>query len=179
MESVTEQLERERSQNSEYKMKLHRLETEYNSYVSNENELLEVNARLKVEVDRYTEEVRRCRDEVSRGKEATERGLAEQKASWMEEKFNLQRRVDELEDQLSQTQVKLATAGTDQKKVGPFHYKDCLSMYRIHITKIILPLYRKTSNIRRTLVCSKIVDHWDVVGASPVGAAPTTSSFST
>ena len=39
--------------------------------------------------------------------------------------------------------------------------------------------YRKTSNIRRTLVGNEIVDHSDVVGASPVGAAPTTSSFST
>ena len=39
--------------------------------------------------------------------------------------------------------------------------------------------YRQVSNIRRTLVCNKIVDHSDVVGASPVGAAPTTSSFST
>ena len=39
--------------------------------------------------------------------------------------------------------------------------------------------YRKVSNIRRTLVGNKIVDPSDVVGASPVGAAPTTSSFST
>ena len=39
--------------------------------------------------------------------------------------------------------------------------------------------YRKTSNISRTLVGNKIADHSDVVGASPVGAAPTTSSFST
>ena len=39
--------------------------------------------------------------------------------------------------------------------------------------------YCKISNIRRTLVGNKIVDHSDVVGASPVGAAPTTSSFST
>ena len=39
--------------------------------------------------------------------------------------------------------------------------------------------YRKVSNIRRTLVGNKIVDHSDVVGASPVGAATTTSSFST
>ena len=40
-------------------------------------------------------------------------------------------------------------------------------------------MYRKVSNIRRTPVGNKIVDHSDVVGASPVGAAPTTSSFST
>ena len=39
--------------------------------------------------------------------------------------------------------------------------------------------YRKTSNIRRTIVGNKIVDRSDVIGASPVGAAPTTSSFST
>ena len=44
---------------------------------------------------------------------------------------------------------------------------------------IAVRMYRKTSNISRTLVGHEIVDHSDVVGASPVGAAPTTSSFST
>ena len=39
--------------------------------------------------------------------------------------------------------------------------------------------YRKTFGISRALVGNKIVDNSDVVGASPVGAAPTTSSFST
>ena len=39
--------------------------------------------------------------------------------------------------------------------------------------------YCQTSNIRHTLVGKNFVDHSDVVGASPVGAAPTTSSFST
>ena len=43
---------------------------------------------------------------------------------------------------------------------------------------VIETKYRQVSNIRRTLG-NKIVDHSDVVGASPVGAAPTTSSFST
>ena len=46
--------------------------------------------------------------------------------------------------------------------------------YRDHMHE-----YRQISNISRTLVGYKIVDHSDVVGASPVGAAPTTSSFST
>ena len=40
-------------------------------------------------------------------------------------------------------------------------------------------IYRRVSNISSTLVGNKIVDHSDVVGASPVGAVPTTSSFST
>ena len=38
--------------------------------------------------------------------------------------------------------------------------------------------YHRASNIRCTLVDMKIADHSDVVGASTVGAAPTTSSFS-
>ena len=37
---------------------------------------------------------------------------------------------------------------------------------------------RQVSNIKRTFVGNSIIDHSDVVGASPVGAAPTTSSFS-
>ena len=39
--------------------------------------------------------------------------------------------------------------------------------------------YRQVSNISRTLVGNEIVDNSDVVGASPVGAAPTTSLLST
>ena len=39
--------------------------------------------------------------------------------------------------------------------------------------------YRQVSNIRRNLVGNQIVDHSDVVGASPVGGAQSTSSFST
>ena len=48
----------------------------------------------------------------------------------------------------------------------------------IYVTHIIQD-YRQVSNIRHTLVGNEIVDHSDVVGASPVGVAPTTSSFST
>ena len=40
-------------------------------------------------------------------------------------------------------------------------------------------MHRQVSNIRRILVGNQIVGHSDVVGESPVGAAPTTSSFST
>ena len=48
-----------------------------------------------------------------------------------------------------------------------------------HLQYVIAVIYRKVSNISRTFVGDEIVDHSDVVGASPVGAAPTTSSFST
>ena len=42
-----------------------------------------------------------------------------------------------------------------------------------------LGTYCQVSNIRHTLVGNKIVDNSDVVGASPVAAAPTASSLST
>ena len=41
-----------------------------------------------------------------------------------------------------------------------------------------MPNYPQTSKISHTLG-NKIVDHSDVAGAAPTGAAPTTSSFST
>ena len=43
---------------------------------------------------------------------------------------------------------------------------------------VLVVTYRQASNVSRALAGNKIVDHSDVVGASPVGAAPTTSSFS-
>ena len=46
---------------------------------------------------------------------------------------------------------------------------------------IIIPsnTHRQNPNISRTLVGNAIVDHSDVLGASPVGAVPTTYLFST
>ena len=53
----------------------------------------------------------------------------------------------------------------------------------IHATGIsakdFCKIYRQTSNIGLTLVGNEMVDHSEVVGASPVGATPTASSFST
>ena len=49
----------------------------------------------------------------------------------------------------------------------------------VNIHSFRCAIYRQTSNISDALVGNKIVDHSHVGGASPVGAAPTTSSFST
>ena len=57
--------------------------------------------------------------------------------------------------------------------VATWHIQSYLNLFDVKGT------YRKTSSISRTLVGNKIVENSDVVGASPVGAAPTTSSFST
>ena len=57
-------------------------------------------------------------------------------------------------------------------------FKNCLDICIFIITRNLFT-YRQVSNIRCTLIGNKIVDYLDVVGASPVGAAPTTSLFST
>ena len=62
------------------------------------------------------------------------------------------------------------------KKLFKSHFDSKLT--EVHSQRSILR-YRQVSNIKRTLVGNKIVDNSDVVGASPVGAAPTTSSLST
>ena len=46
------------------------------------------------------------------------------------------------------------------------------------VDKSCITVHRQTSDISPTLVGNQIVDHSDVVGAWPIGAAPTTSSFS-
>ena len=46
-------------------------------------------------------------------------------------------------------------------------------------TRFLCRICGKSSNMKYNLVCNTINDHPDVFGASPMGATPTTSSFST
>ena len=53
---------------------------------------------------------------------------------------------------------------------------ECYFFLFIFYITMQLEIYHQVSNIRPTLAGNLIVDHSDVIGASPVGAAPTTSS---
>ena len=64
-------------------------------------------------------------------------------------------------------------------KCCSFHLDLNVLMRHWKITHMQYFTYRQASNISGTLVGNKIADHSDVVEASPVGAAPTTCSFST
>ena len=74
--------------------------------------------------------------------------------------------------------VKLSVICDDWTLMRRYYNKDSQGKYRSNVI-FIFTMYRQVFNISRTLVGNKIVDHSDVIGASPVGAAPTTSSFST
>ena len=50
LESVTSQLEQARAENSEVKSRLQRVESEYHSWVNNEQELATLNNRLKTQL---------------------------------------------------------------------------------------------------------------------------------
>ena len=68
----------------------------------------------------------------------------------------------------------------DHKQETYYNNSKCnatpIVMYTIHSQRV--DSYCQTSNVSHTLRGNKTVDQSDVVGASPVGAAPTTSSFS-
>ena len=67
----------------------------------------------------------------------------------------------------------------DQYAFIPVCFKKIVDWLKCLETCVGVGLYRQVSNIRRAIVGNEIIDHSDVVGASPVGVAPTTSSFST
>ena len=58
------------------------------------------------------------------------------------------------------------------------HGKGCVLLSYTNRVTLGRMYYQQTSNISCSIVGNKIVDHTDAVGATLVGAAPTTSSFS-
>ena len=68
----------------------------------------------------------------------------------------------------------------DMKPITVFILYGLYNMHTVFFFNVLVMFtYRQISYISRTWVGKKIVDHSDVVGASPVGAAPTTSPLST
>ena len=63
------------------------------------------------------DEIRHYRDEVLRSRDMVERQVSEQKAHWLEEKTNMQIRVDELEKELENLHQKVVAMINSYKKV--------------------------------------------------------------
>lgn len=116
-ESLKTDIDRERKENADLKTKVYKFETEHNSYVSNEQELLGSNVQLKKQLNNASEDLRRAREELTQAHAKTDNVVAEHRANWVEERLNLQRRLDELENQAAQLHQKLNLAVTSHKKV--------------------------------------------------------------
>ena len=72
-DSLLAQLERERQENSELKNRLHRIESTYQSYINSETELVDINTRLKNEIDVVKEDLRNAKEEIGRNRNETEK----------------------------------------------------------------------------------------------------------
>ena len=64
MESLHDQLERERSENSSLKSRIHKLETELGTFQGAESELAESNMRLKTGAELAREEAKAARSQL-------------------------------------------------------------------------------------------------------------------
>ena len=111
-------MERERSENSDLKVRLHRLETEMHTYMNNERELLEHNQKFKNQLEKAQDDLRVAKDTLANSHKETERVVSEHRVTFAEEKINMQKRVEEQDDQLAQLHQRLAMMTTMHKRVG-------------------------------------------------------------
>merc|ERR1711976_43207 len=72
-ESLLQQLERERTENSDLKTRLHRIQTQYNNYISSEQELEDLNEKLQSQVKLLSSELRNTKEDLGRAEDKTEK----------------------------------------------------------------------------------------------------------
>ena len=114
---LLDSLERERAESSELRSHLQRINAQYNSYVSGEREMLELNEKLERDAEELRLELERMRQSIARDHEQNDNNLAQNRASWLEEKCNLQSRLEDLEAELASANKKLSLATTTYKQV--------------------------------------------------------------
>jgi len=121
-QSLLDQLERERTENSELKSKISRLETEVSSYTGAEHDMTDENLRMRNTVELLREELRLTKDQYGRAHSNHEHILSQCKSGLIEEKTRLELRVQELEDKLDDALKKYARAASVYKKVSGYQF---------------------------------------------------------
>ena len=112
-----DQLERERSETSEYKSKIVKLETELNPYLSSEHDMTDENIRMRNQVELLREELRLTKEQYHKAHDNHDRILAQSKSALVDEKTRLELRVQELEDKLTGSTTKYTKAVSVYRKV--------------------------------------------------------------
>lgn len=115
-QSLLDQLERERMENSELKRKITKLETELNSFLGNEHDMTDENIRMRNQVELLREELKLTKQQYQKAHENHDRIVAQSKAALVDEKTQLELRVHELEDKLAEAIKKYAKAAGIYKK---------------------------------------------------------------
>lgn len=122
-QSLTDQLDRERGENSDLKNKINKLETELSSYLSNEHDMTDDNIRLRNQVELLKEETKLAKDQLRKLQENQDFILTQQRSSYTDEKTELDNRVRELHDKLAQVQKKYQKALSLYKKLRTKSYR--------------------------------------------------------
>lgn len=115
-ESLLNQLERERMENSELKTKITKLETDLNSFLGNEHDMTDENIRMRNQVELLREELKLTKEQYQKAHENHDRIVAQSKAALVDEKTQLELRVHELENKLAEATKKYAKAVSVYKK---------------------------------------------------------------
>lgn len=116
--SLQNQLERERSENSDLKSKISRLETEVNAYLGNEHDMTDDNLRLRNQVELLKEEIKLTKSQLKKVQDNHDIILMQQKSAFTEEKAQVDHRLQELHGQLKELHGKYQRALAAYKKVG-------------------------------------------------------------
>lgn len=115
-QSLLDQLERERMENSELKTKITKLETELNSFLGNEHDMTDENIRMRNQVELLREELKLTKEQYQKAHDNHDRIVAQSKAALVDEKTQLELRCHELEDKLGDATKKYAKAVSIYKK---------------------------------------------------------------
>ncbi|KAL3851718.1 hypothetical protein ACJMK2_015445 [Sinanodonta woodiana] len=116
-QSLMDQLDRERSENSELKSKVAKLEMDLNQYLGSEHDITDNNIRLRNQNELLREELKLTKEQYNKAHDNHERILAQCKAANADENTQLEMRVHELEEKLSQVNKKYNKAVLIYKKL--------------------------------------------------------------
>lgn len=116
-QSLTDQLDRERSENSDLKNKINKLETELSSYLGNEHDMTDDNIRLRNQVELLKEETKLAKDQLRKLQDNHDLIVSQQRSSYTDERTELDNRVRELHDKLAHVQKKYQKAISLYKKL--------------------------------------------------------------
>ena len=117
-EALSEQVQRERVENSELKGKICRLEDELSGYAGNEQRLTDQLVKLRGQAELGAEEARLARGQLGGLQDGHAHIVAGQRAAFLEEKTQLELRVRELHDRFENASSKLCRAALIHKKVN-------------------------------------------------------------
>lgn len=115
-QALMDQLDRERTENSELKSKIVKLETELSTYLSSEHDMTDETIRMRNQVELLREELKLTKEQYNKAHDNHERILAQSKSALVDEKTRLELRVQELEDKLADATKKYAKAVSVYKK---------------------------------------------------------------